>query len=179
MKGYIVKFDRAKGYGFIRAEGMSQDVFVHISQIQNRSQLTPGQSVSFEIEETSRGLAAVQVIPGRKRISPYKLYGAIAAVLIAGLTVVLILSGFHGVVAYLISINLITFFVYGFDKLISNSALLRVPERILHGLAFAGGSPAAMIAQKLFHHKTVKKSFQIVYWIIVLFQIALILALLV
>ncbi|MBN2326714.1 MAG: cold shock and DUF1294 domain-containing protein [Candidatus Omnitrophica bacterium] len=179
MKGYVVQFDRVKGFGFIRAEGMSQDVFVHISQIQNRRPLTPGQDVRFEVENTGKGPAAVRVAPGKKRMSPYKFYGSIAALLTAGLTAALIAGGVHGVVAYFISINSAAFFFYGFDKMISNSTQLRVPERILHGLALGGGSPAAMIGQKLFHHKTVKKSFQIVYWIIVFIQIALISAALV
>jgi len=37
----------------------------------------------------------------------------------------------------------------------------------LHIFALAGGWPGALVAQKLFHHKTKKLSFRIVFWITV------------
>ncbi|SFV71305.1 hypothetical protein MNB_SV-13-58 [hydrothermal vent metagenome] len=41
----------------------------------------------------------------------------------------------------------------------------------IHALALLGASPAGLLAQKFFRHKTVKGSFQIVYWVIVLIQV--------
>ena len=40
---------------------------------------------------------------------------------------------------WLILISVITFFVYGYDKFQAKSGGWRVPEKVLHGLALAGG----------------------------------------
>lgn len=74
---------------------------------------------------------------------------------------------------YFVGLNLITFALYGFDKRIAGSTWPRVPENLLHTLALLGGSPAALMAQRFFRHKTFKKKFLLVYWLIVVAQIAL------
>ena len=53
-----------------------------------------------------------------------------------------------------------------------------MPEIVLWLLAALGGSPGAFIARRVFHHKTSKTSFQIVFWVIVAVQVALIVLLL-
>ena len=75
--------------------------------------------------------------------------------------------------AYLIAINVTTFVMYGYDKFVSGTGKLRVPEKLLHVLALLGGSPAGLMAQKVFRHKTVKGSFQLAYWAIVILQVGL------
>ena len=76
--------------------------------------------------------------------------------------------------AYFIAINLVTLIMYFYDKKISQRRGVRVPERILHGLSFFGGSICGLIAQKVFRHKTKKGSFLFVYWLIVILQLGLI-----
>jgi len=106
--------------------------------------------------------------------SPYTIYGITALIL----TILFIISfssiSLSIIISYLISINLVTFLYYGFDKLIAGSESVRIPELVLHSLALAGGSPAGLLAQKLFRHKTIKTSFQIIYWAIVILQIILV-----
>lgn len=103
--------------------------------------------------------------------SPYTIYGITALIL----TIIFIISfssiSLSIIISYVISINLVTFLYYGFDKLIAGSESVRIPELVLHSLALAGGSPAGLLAQKLFRHKTIKTSFQIIYWAIVILQI--------
>jgi len=41
----------------------------------------------------------------------------------------------------------------------------RIPENTLHLWSLIGGWPGAALAEKLVHHKSRKRSFQIVYWI--------------
>jgi uncharacterized membrane protein YsdA (DUF1294 family) len=74
---------------------------------------------------------------------------------------------------WLLAINVVTFGYYGFDKGRARDATSRVPERVLHGLSAAGGSPAALAAMHVFHHKTIKPSFRILFWCIVALQLAL------
>ncbi|MBE7531458.1 MAG: DUF1294 domain-containing protein [Chloroflexi bacterium] len=75
--------------------------------------------------------------------------------------------------AWLISITIVTFFTYGYDKLIAGSARLRVPENTLLALAFVGGTVGALAGMALFHHKTSKRSFQLKLVIVLLVQVTL------
>ncbi len=76
--------------------------------------------------------------------------------------------------AYLAGINIATFIIFGFDKAASSGALMRVPERVIYIAALCGATPAVLIGQKVFRHKTVKTSFQLIFWIIVVAQVAII-----
>lgn len=173
MQGFIIYFNEEKGYGFIRTDEYEENVFVHISELQNTNDLTQGQEVEFQVKRTEKGLNAINVIAGKKQWSPYLLFG-----IISFLTVIVLFfyasKTLDNILAYLLAINIMTFLLYGYDKYISRSEKLRVPELNLQVLALLGGSPAALLAQKFFRHKTLKSSFQIVYWVIVLGQIALI-----
>jgi uncharacterized membrane protein YsdA (DUF1294 family) len=81
----------------------------------------------------------------------------------------------HWLACWLIVINVVTFGYYGYDKGRANSANSRVPEVVLHGLAAAGGSVAAYAAMRVFRHKTIKGRFRILFWCIVVLQVALLL----
>jgi len=85
---------------------------------------------------------------------------------------------FHFLAAWLVSVNLVTFAYYGYDKSCARAASRRVPEAVLHGLAFAGGSLGAYAGMELFRHKTIKGSFRIFFWFIVVMQLLLIAAIL-
>lgn len=75
---------------------------------------------------------------------------------------------------WLISINVLTFSYYGIDKSRARRNARRIPEIVLHGLAILGGSLGAWLGMSTFRHKTVKGSFRIFFWCIVILQIALI-----
>lgn len=66
-EGTVKWFDDQKGFGFIEQE-MGDDVFVHYSEIQadGYKSLDEDQEVEFELEETEKGLAAVDVKPLKK-----------------------------------------------------------------------------------------------------------------
>ena len=63
------------------------------------------------------------------------------------------------VIYYLIFINLITFLVFGFDKMRAEHGWRRTPEAELLILAGMGGTPTAYAARALFPHKTRKQPF--------------------
>ena len=75
---------------------------------------------------------------------------------------------------YLLVVNLLTFFIYGIDKLLAKMQKWRVPERFLIGLALLGGSIGGFLGMKCFHHKTRKAKFYIGVPAILLLQCALI-----
>ncbi len=73
--------------------------------------------------------------------------------------------------AYLLSISLVTFLCYGFDKQQAKKGnRTRLPEALLHVCALIGGTPGAFLGQIVFRHKTAKRSFRLVFWLIVVLQ---------
>lgn len=66
-----------------------------------------------------------------------------------------------------------TFLLYGLDKGLATHNCWRISERTLHLFSLCGGWPGAWVAQRLFHHKTMKDSFQRMFWITVLFNTCL------
>ncbi len=77
------------------------------------------------------------------------------------------------VLCWLGVINLTTPLTYGFDKRQALKEGWRVPEATLFLLALLGGSPGAFLAMRWFRHKSVKGSFRILYWLIVVAQLVL------
>jgi uncharacterized membrane protein YsdA (DUF1294 family) len=58
------------------------------------------------------------------------------------------------------AVNLLTFVLFGWDKWQSTRKGRRIPERVLLGCAFFGGTIAAKAAQLFFNHKTKKQPFK-------------------
>ena len=73
--------------------------------------------------------------------------------------------------AYLLSISVIAFLFYGYDKRQATKSRWRVPEAVLHLLALAGGTPGAFAGQIFFRHKTRKLRFKVVFVLIVCVQL--------
>ena len=71
----------------------------------------------------------------------------------------------------LIFINIITFFVYGLDKLKAVNHWWRIPEAVLLGLALACGSIGAYLGMIIFRHKTLKPLFRFGVPVILLVQV--------
>ena len=72
----------------------------------------------------------------------------------------------------IITINFTTFIAYGVDKRAAIKKNWRIPENDLHMLEFLGGWIGAWLAQKFFHHKTAKKSFQNMYKLMIVLEFA-------
>ena len=75
---------------------------------------------------------------------------------------------------YLLVVNLLTFLAYGLDKWKASHKRWRIPEATLLLLAALGGSPAALLAMKLFHHKTLHNKFRYGVPLILLIQLAIV-----
>jgi uncharacterized membrane protein YsdA (DUF1294 family) len=61
--------------------------------------------------------------------------------------------------AFLLVVNLVTLFRFWEDKRRAVAGAWRVPESTLLGLAAIGGTPGALLACRLFRHKTRKQPF--------------------
>ena len=80
----------------------------------------------------------------------------------------------HIVLIYLVSINVVTFFMYGIDKWKAKKSRWRIRETALLGLAVLGGSIGAWLGMKVWHHKTQHKKFKYGVPAIITVQLALI-----
>jgi uncharacterized membrane protein YsdA (DUF1294 family) len=80
----------------------------------------------------------------------------------------------HGILAALAGVTVATFALYGLDKRRARRGALRVPEWTLLLFGFVGGSLGALLGQYVFRHKTQKRSFQVMFWMLVVLQIALV-----
>lgn len=74
---------------------------------------------------------------------------------------------------YIIGVNVITFMVYGIDKLKARKGKWRISEYTLLLLAIAGGSLGAWCGMKVWHHKTMHKKFRYGIPLIIAMQIGL------
>ena len=79
---------------------------------------------------------------------------------------------------WLVGINISTFIAYGVDKKAAIRKSWRVPEKDLHLLEFLGGWIGAWVAQKVFRHKTSKKSYQNIYKLMIFLELVAIYGLL-
>ena len=73
----------------------------------------------------------------------------------------------HIPVGYLLLISLITYGFNWHDKRQAQAGGPRISEKALHLLELIGGWPAAYLAQQRLRHKTSKRSYRSIYWLIV------------
>lgn len=64
MTGVVRRFDDVKGYGFIRVDGVTEDIFVHQQSIKMNGfrTLSAGDTVQFRISKDAKGLKAKDVV---------------------------------------------------------------------------------------------------------------------
>lgn len=79
----------------------------------------------------------------------------------------------HGVdlrwaATYALVIGAATYWAYARDKRSAEQGYWRIQEANLHLLEVIGGWPAAFLAQRRLRHKCSKRSYQFVFWLIVL-----------
>lgn len=70
-----------------------------------------------------------------------------------------------------LALNLLTFIIYGIDKLKAKNAKWRISEATLILLAFIGGSIGAWLGLQVWRHKTQHKKFYIGIPVILILQV--------
>ncbi len=84
-----------------------------------------------------------------------------------------------GIIGYIVSINLITFILFGNDKRRSRRGDWRISEKALLGLCVIGGAVGGFWGMRVFHHKTKHFQFFLGIPIIFILQVGIIIFLLV
>ena len=75
---------------------------------------------------------------------------------------------------YLLSVNSLTFLLYGIDKYKAKKGRWRISEATLLTMAAIGGSIGAWAGMRTWHHKTMHKKFKYGIPVIIIMQIALV-----
>ena len=75
-----------------------------------------------------------------------------------------------------LAMSIVTFILFGADKLRSRRGAWRIPERVLLACAFLMGATGALAGMYMFRHKTRKLRFRILVPIFFIINIALICA---
>lgn len=195
MTGELTTWNDERGFGFVAPSVGGPDVFVHISAFSDDApRPVEGDDVGYVLEfspdgkpRASRaelvsraGASAAVSSPARQRkrvLTPSHHTGRLSYIAVAGFAAIFALVWlfviplpFWVVVLYG-GMSIVTFVAYALDKRAAASSGWRVAEGSLLALGLAGGWPGAIVAQQVFRHKTVKVSFQVVFWVTVVVNV--------
>lgn len=198
-EGTIVRWDDARGFGFIRSPASTADVFVHVRDFRsNAGSPRQGMQVTFEeIHVGGKGPRAMAVQPaGPARAQPSRPQPAErrksqdrsrgdapssgAAILLPLMVAYAALLGWAAwgrllpvwVLGGSALVNFVAFIVYWHDKYAAQKGWWRTPEQVLHYWSLAGGWGGAWLAQVLLRHKSRKESFRATYFVTVVLHCA-------
>lgn len=182
IQGKIAKWKEDKGYGFITPDRGGSDIFVHKNNILRRKRTpTIGDILTFEIVSTLDGKTWAENVLFQGESDPRKnaviidvLFVILAVFFLAVITFLVVRALLPPpILGIYIFASILTFILYRFDKSAAEFNEWRTSENRLHALSILGGWPGAIIAQRLLHHKSKKQSFQVTFWITVVFNICL------
>ncbi|BAO43985.1 DUF1294 domain-containing protein [Thiolapillus brandeum] len=193
MQGRLVRWNDDKGFGFINVDKQKRDVFIHISQVVNMPRRPQrGDVMAFVLGQDKDGRpraeqASIQGLAKRKagishgRQRSYNIRGRSLGV--PGWILVLAPMAFSAWVLYrdhnilpltgYLFMSLFTFIAYAYDKKKAIDGQWRTPENTLHVMELLGGWPGGFLAQYKIRHKSVKGSYQEVFWLIVFLHLVL------
>lgn len=106
-----------------------------------------------------------------RRAFRYWIAGAFLLVVVAGVLLGLVPHLAAGI--YVLA-SLASYGLYAKDKASARRNGRRTAENTLHVIDVVGGWPGALVAQHQFRHKTMKGAFQVVFWLTVLVNLAVV-----
>ena len=180
-QGKITTWKDDQGFGFITPNGGGKDVFIHVKSFTNSRRRPVGNElVSYQVSTDTKGrLNAAEVhYAGDFKDKPLTIGKSAYPVYFALIFLTFMcLAAFLGALSLLVlaiytASSLLTFILYWADKRAAENRTQRTPEKTLQLLSLAGGWPGGLFAQRVFRHKSSKKSFQFVYWVTVFINVA-------
>lgn len=183
-QGRVVIWKDDRGFGFIAPEPSGERLFVHVRSFASRSRRpVVGDRVTFATRlDDQRRPQAIEVrwvgsASSLRRASVPQIAATLLALGFLGLMAVLYGLGriqleVLGLYAFA---SAVTFFVYALDKAAARAGRWRTQESTLQGLALVGGWPGALLAQHWLRHKSSKRGFLVLFWVLVLVNVALLL----
>jgi len=175
FKGKITSWNDDKGFGFITpiTGDKENNVFIHIKSISNRKQRPEtGQLVRYTLSKDNQGRPCADNSVLSNKLSSQissliryliPVFSAAAFFCAVGLAVYMEKIPPFIFVLYLF-FSLFTFILYARDKSAARKGHWRTKETSLHLMSLMGGWPGALLAQKVFRHKSRKQPFRTIFW---------------
>lgn len=182
VKGKVIQWDDAKGFGFVQPMLKGERVFLHINSLQQRNRRPLlGDVVTYTVskDKDGRKQASQVTYAGEKlRIKTADKSSAWPLLVVCAFFILLLLAIFlEKTVVYALPYYLVlsgfTFLTYWRDKRSAQTGKWRVPEANLQILALIGGWPGALLAQNYLRHKSKKRAFLLVFWVAVIANVVL------
>ena len=192
MKGVLTTWNDERGFGFVAPAVGGPDVFAHISAFPaDAPRPVIGDEVGYELEFSAEGkpraahASITALAPVRTRSPEPAPHSRLTPTPRASRLGYLAVLGFIGIgfvvaltrpVPYWVwvlyaGMSFATFVAYALDKRAAETAGWRLSEGSLLAMGLACGWPGAIIAQQVTRHKTLKMSFQVVFWVTVLVNV--------
>lgn len=176
-QGRITSWKDDQGFGFIKMNGSSNQVFVHINAFKKRERRPArNEIVTYELEVDQKGRERaknVAFVGNRSLAASSREKWTVSLLLAIFFITIVAVSAFMGKLPiivfglYLVA-SIFAFAAYALDKSAAKNNQWRTKEGTLHLLGLIGGWPGALIAQRFLRHKSKKQSFQITFWITVM-----------
>lgn len=172
QRGVLEDWDDGRGFGFIAPASGDARVFVHVSAFPRGRRPVPGCEVTYiEVRDERNRVRAAEVryaaaVPAsRTGASGIPLALATAALFFALLVALLVRDKVPAIVLATYGMfSGVAFVLYGADKSAAAQGKWRTSESTLHTIALVGGWPGALIARRVFRHKTTKQPFRTIFW---------------
>ncbi len=171
-QGVLADWNDDRGFGFITPDAGGSRVFAHVSAFPGGRRPSTGCKVTYaELRDERNRPRASEVrylgaAPNRRSGAGGVPLALAAATLFFTLLVGLLVMGELPVtlVAVYGLFSAFAFLIYGADKSAAVHGRWRTSESTLHTIALVGGWPGAMVARKVFRHKTTKQPFRTIFW---------------
>jgi uncharacterized membrane protein YsdA (DUF1294 family)/cold shock CspA family protein len=175
-QGKITQWNEAKGFGFVKPNGGSQEVFVHIRGFTNRKRRPLENAlVSYELGSDAKGRCCAEKVRyvDEKAATPTLRFSVLPLLWVLLFTALLIGMVVIGEMPFIVAmiylaLSPVTFLAYALDKSAAEAGRWRTQESTLHFFGLVGGWPGAVFAQQLLRHKSTKTEFQVMFWITVM-----------
>lgn len=172
-EGKLTEWNDAKGFGFITPTAGGPRVFVHISAFPRGGRRpTLNEPITYQLTQDNQNRPKAQkaaYLKAARHVSPRSKGLMLACAIAAAFFTLLSALSAAGhmpmqlLAAYAL-LSVITFAMYGIDKAAAGKGRRRTPEATLLFAGLFGGWPGALVAQRLFRHKTRRQPFQAIFW---------------
>ena len=172
QQGVLADWNDDRGFGFITPAAGGSRAFVHVSAFPRGQRPVTGCEVTYaEVrDERNRARASevryVGAVPAsRAGAGGIPLALATAALFFTLLVGLLVLDEVPVVLVAAYGLfSGVAFLMYGADKSAATQGRWRTSESTLHTIALVGGWPGALVARRVFRHKTIKQPFRTIFW---------------
>lgn len=173
-QGRVSNWNDDKGFGFVVPNGGGDSAFVHIKAFTRRSRRpVDGDVITYTTTRDARGRLQANAIRFAGEAKPVDDGRAKPGWLGPAFTLLFVAILTGAVYSHELPMNVLlayaamssaAFVAYGLDKSAATAGRQRTPEATLHFLGLFCGWPGALLAQRMFRHKSRKREFQGTFW---------------